>query len=153
MGLLVFGALRFVSIDTRCVTAQRGLAQARRLAEWGLALGAHPEVKRGDPLLANEDGNESYFAFITSEEARFNPNALIAAKSQIVLNRLFLVWGLKADQASALTGAMVDWGRSGRWDFAEWRRVRSLCRFRQARTAVEPGLCFLRRDAHGEGNG
>ena len=109
MGLLVFGALQYVAIDARTVTAQRGLAQGRRLAEQGLALGAHPAVKRGDPLLRREMGEEGFVVEITAEEARLNPNTLVATRSQIMLNRLFLIWGMKPDQAVALTAAITDW--------------------------------------------
>jgi len=109
MGLLVFGALQFVAVDSRTVTAQRGLAQARRQAEQGLALGAHPQVERGDPLLRFVSGTEGYLATISSEEARLNPNTLVVNRSQTVMNRLFLSWGMQAGPAAALTGAITDW--------------------------------------------
>jgi hypothetical protein len=109
MGLLVFGALQFVAVDTRTVTAQRGLTQAKRLAEQGLAIGSHPKMERGDPLLQFESGTEGYVVEISSEEARLNPNSLINNRAQIVLNRIFLVWGMDAGPAAALTGALSDW--------------------------------------------
>jgi type II secretory pathway component PulK len=109
MGLVVIGAIQFAVVDTRTVTAQRGLAQARRMAERALAVGAHPEVQRGDPLLKSRGDEGAYQAWVTMDEGRINPNALISSKQGIVLNRLFLLWGMEPALAIALTGAMTDW--------------------------------------------
>lgn len=109
MGLVVIGALQFAVIDTRTVTAQRSLMQARQLAERALAVGSHPEVRRGEPLLEWNGDEESYEARLTMDEGRINPNALIAGGRSQVLNRLFLLWGLKPVEANGLTGAMMDW--------------------------------------------
>ncbi len=109
MGLVVVGALQFALVDSRAVTAQRGLAQARRMAERALAVGAHPEIQRWDSALRQEGELESYRALITADEGRMNPNTLIEGKQSIVLNRLFLLWGMKPAEAIALTGAMTDW--------------------------------------------
>jgi type II secretory pathway component PulK len=109
MGMVVIGALQFAVIDTRTVTAQRGLMEARRLAEQALAIGSHPEIQRGDSLLRRDGESGDYEARITLDEGRVNPNALVLGKQSQVLNRLFLLWGMESGQAVSLTGAMMDW--------------------------------------------
>ncbi len=109
LGLFVLAALQSAIVDTRMVSTLRGLALAQAAAKRGLAFGMHPSVSRGDPLLAYESDEESYQVNITVEEARLNPNALIAANSGIVLTRLFVLWGMRADAATSLSAAIGDW--------------------------------------------
>jgi hypothetical protein len=84
--------------------------QARLLAEAGLAVGVHPSIKPGDPLLRKRvSAMESYEVNITTEERRLNINALLTEDKRPVLERLFEGWGLAPVDAETVVDCLMDW--------------------------------------------
>ncbi|MCP5553689.1 MAG: general secretion pathway protein GspK [Akkermansiaceae bacterium] len=110
LALLVFGLAKFVSLDSAWVTSLRGESEARHLAESGLAVGVHPAIDSGDPLLQREmpDGG-SYVVRLISEESRLPLNVLLEKSDTAVLRQLFLEWGVEGQHASHAADSLADW--------------------------------------------
>lgn len=110
LALLVFGLAKFVSLDSAWATSLRGEAEARALAESGLALGAHPGLAAGDPVLASEnDEGGAYAVRLMTEESRLPLNQLLASGDTATLRRLFVHWGVEGQAASRAADALADW--------------------------------------------
>lgn len=108
--LLVFGAAQLLFSEFAMQSVQGQRARAHQLAEMGLAIAAHPQIERGDPALIREvTAFESFSANIESENARLNLNALLQARDTVVLQRLFDLWGVEPEDATAIISALVDW--------------------------------------------
>jgi general secretion pathway protein K len=62
LGLSILGVAKFVALDTQWATTVRKSAEARNLAEKGIAIASHPRVRDGDPLLTSldEDSGSGY---------------------------------------------------------------------------------------------
>lgn len=110
LSFLIITTLLVAMQDAETVHSRNVVFRARQLAEMGVAVAAHPMVKNTEPLLRNRlSATESYEAVITSEEARFNLNALLAEERRPVLERVFVSWGLREVDAEGLVDRMVDW--------------------------------------------
>jgi len=112
LSIAVFSATQFLFVGVESESNADALFRAEALAERGIALAAHPQVERGDPVLVqifNE--TESFDARISSEGDRLNLNSLLAnsARDRIVLEELFYQWGLRRDEAVDLVDNLVDW--------------------------------------------
>jgi len=94
----------------RSMKISHGL-DAHAMAQRGIALGTHTQVKRDDPLLRDisEDGVEGYEVTVTSEGARLNINSVIQRKDKNLMRNLFAFWGMDFDEAGELADALVDW--------------------------------------------
>ncbi|MCE9518415.1 MAG: hypothetical protein K8R87_02430, partial [Verrucomicrobia bacterium] len=100
LSFLIITSMMVVMQDVETVAARRLAFRARQLAEAGLAIGANPLVKPGDPLLRKQMGYaESYEVKITTEESRLNIGALLTEERRVVLERLFASWGLRPLEA------------------------------------------------------
>lgn len=69
--------------------ARYGMMRARQLAEMGVAVAAHPQIRAGDPLLRrNVSGLERFEVILGTEESRLNLNALLTEEHLPVLERM-----------------------------------------------------------------
>lgn len=112
LSIAVFSATQFLFIELEADANSSSLFVAEQLADRGVALGAHPEVERGDPLLIQELGpNESFAARISSEGDRLNLNSLLEdpEADRIVLEELFFEWGVQRDIAVDVVNNLIDW--------------------------------------------
>lgn len=110
LALASITALRVISFDMDIAAATIHGAKAKRFAEMGIAIGSHPMIERGDPLLLqqSEDG-EGYEARIFSEGGRFNINGILQQKDRDLLHAIFSHWGLDLGESDALIDALTDW--------------------------------------------
>lgn len=110
LSFLIITSMMVVMQDVETVAAHRLVFRARQLAETGLAIGANPLVKAGDPLLRRQTGYaESYEVNITTEESRINLAALLTEERRAVLERVFNTWGLRPLEAQSVVDALMDW--------------------------------------------
>lgn len=110
LSLLVMGLAKFVSLDSAWSASLRGEAEARCLAESGLAVGAHPAVAAGDRLLTHEnDEGGGYHVRLMTEESRLPLNHLLSRGETEVIRRLFIRWGVEGQAASQAVDALADW--------------------------------------------
>lgn len=116
--LWVLALLSFLVVTTVMITleevegmvARKLIFKARQLAETGLAIGSHPLVKSGDPLLRRLTGEqEGYTVTISTEESRLNLNYLLTEERRPVLERLLRSWGLSPADVDALADSLMDW--------------------------------------------
>lgn len=86
------------------------LVRARQLALSGLALGRHPGIQPGDPLL--RQGNpetEGWEVRFSDESGRLNPAFYIAEGERGALVALFRAWGVEDRMAQAAVDSLADW--------------------------------------------
>lgn len=110
LGFAVFTGVTLVVQEVDIQTGQSQAFNARQLADKGLALGAHPLVKRWDPLLHQDDGEGGRFDVTVSEEnGRFGLNAILASGDLTLLQLIFSHWEMEPIDSTALASAMLDW--------------------------------------------
>lgn len=110
LSFLIITSMMVVMQDVETVSARRLVFRARQLAEAGVAIGANPVVKAGDPLLRKKVSYaESYEVNITTEEGRLNISALLTEDRRVILERLFGSWGLRPLEAQSVVDALMDW--------------------------------------------
>jgi len=122
--LALVGVMRVVSFDTELVQSQVFGARARQMAEMGMELAFHPQVKPYDPLLQQtfEDQNEGFSVTKTTENKKINLNALLAGvqasgdfnqfpkpEAREVADGIFLSMGLEEEEVEALLASLIDW--------------------------------------------
>ncbi len=112
LSIAVFSATQFLFIELESDSNASALFQAELLADRGISIAAHTQVKKGDRLLSQSfRGGDSYSARISSEGDRLNLNALLenAEFDRIVLEELFYQWGLRRDEAVDVVDNLIDW--------------------------------------------
>lgn len=116
--LCLVAVLSFLIISSVSVAKQhgdqqmtrQGMMRARQLAEMGVALAAHPQMKAGDPLLHRElSALEHFSAVISTEESRIHLNALLTEERLPVLERVFAFMGLSPAESQSLAATLMDW--------------------------------------------
>lgn len=116
--LCLVATLSFLIITTAAVSKQHGLQQqarygmirARQLAEMGVAVAAHPQVRQGDPLLRQQVTSlERFEVLLSTEESRLNLNTLLTEQHLHVLEHIFESWGMLPADAQGLTSTLMDW--------------------------------------------
>ncbi len=96
--------------DVETSTTRRQMFRARNLAEQGLALGAHPQIKQDDPILWYEvSPGEGYRVEIIGEDGRLNPNVLLQREDRQTLLNITKAWGLRFDEGQILVDCLLDW--------------------------------------------
>jgi general secretion pathway protein K len=105
LGMVMFASAKMLEDDTRSARLMRDRAFAKRNAEKGLELGRHPRMELYDPLLQGD----GYSVTVTTEEARFNINALLLSSDRLILKRIFNKWGFKPEFSAQVIDAMKDW--------------------------------------------
>ena len=110
MSLTVLGVIEFTNFGLdENVLAQKSF-RALQLAESGIAIGLHPRVKPGDPVLFTELPNEeSIEVKIEPEDGRLAINALLQNDNGDGLRELFVNWGMDNQDASVLADSLGDW--------------------------------------------
>jgi type II secretory pathway component PulK len=110
LSMLIITSMMVAMQDVETVTSRRMVFEARLLAEAGLAVGVHPSIKAGDPLLRKKVSSvESYEVNITTEESRLNIDALLTEDKRPVLERVFQAWGLAPVDAEMVVDCLMDW--------------------------------------------
>ncbi|HWB59415.1 MAG TPA: hypothetical protein VG733_07985 [Chthoniobacteraceae bacterium] len=109
MSICVLGLIGFLYSDLDETTALKNDMHARQLAGAGVAVGMHPSVSRGDPVLKQmlSDG-EGFEVSLHSEGGRLNINNVLRNQQWSVLQNLFEEWGLPGDEIMSLTSAFKD---------------------------------------------
>lgn len=85
--------------------------EARLLAESGLVLALHPDLKKNDPLLHQQVSSvKRYDVSISTEGARIAINQ-IAAKEDVhdACRKLFIIWGLDPEKSGIVADSLKDW--------------------------------------------
>ena len=107
---LVFGTVALLTEDVEMSNTRRQMFLARTLAEQGLAIGAHPQVKQDDPLLRYEVApGEGYIVEIEGEDGRINPNVLLQREDRGTWINITRAWGLNLQEAQILIDSLLDW--------------------------------------------
>ncbi len=109
MGMVIFASTKMLAADTKSARVMRDRMFAKRYAEMGLEVGRHPQMELYDPLLNYGDDSGSYTVRLTTEEARFNINALLLNSDGAILRRIFIAWGVKPEATSRIVDALKDW--------------------------------------------
>jgi general secretion pathway protein K len=113
VALLSFLVITTVSISQQhgdMQQARQGAMRARQLAEMGVAVAAHPQIKAGDPLLRrNVSALERYEVILGTEESRWNLNALLTEERLPVLERMLKSWGMSPADAQGIVATLMDW--------------------------------------------
>jgi general secretion pathway protein K len=109
--LLVSTTAMLVMQDVEFDATRSQIFRARLLAETGVSLAMHPDIKPDDPLLHQRlDGDEELHVQVTGEDGLLNPNALLMREDRDTLRRIFKFWGIADLQAAdALINALLDW--------------------------------------------
>lgn len=84
--------------------------RARQLALSGIAIGRHPAVKPGDPLLRSGNReSEGFEVRISDESGKINPNFWIAQNQRDLFIKLFDSWEVDPRERDAAIDGLADW--------------------------------------------
>ncbi len=97
--------------DVETASTRRQMFRARMLAEHGLAVAAHPDVKQDDEFLLRHQvaPGEGWIVEVEGEDGRLNPNILLQREDRDTLRRVMRAWGLKFDEGERVIDALMDW--------------------------------------------
>jgi len=110
MSLAVLGVVEFADLGFQESATRAKDFRALQLAESGVALGVHPQVRKTDSILQQDLGSgESLAVKLKSEGARLNINYILANKQQQELFDLFQLWGVSSDDATHAVECLQDW--------------------------------------------
>ncbi|MBL9129718.1 MAG: general secretion pathway protein GspK, partial [Verrucomicrobiaceae bacterium] len=113
IALLAFSVATTVLVSSQyndALGSRASVLKARRLADMGIAVAAHPAVSPMDPLLEyHASDTEGYRAFMTSEEAKVNINMLLTDARAPQLEQIFNAMRLRPGTAQGLVAALMDW--------------------------------------------
>ncbi len=110
MSVTVMGVVEYIRYSAE--EAKLGAAEfyALHLAESGLAVGLHPEARRGDKVLKQKVGSDSGFdVVINYEGARIPINFVTDDRLREAVYQLFIRWGLNSDEAGVASESLADW--------------------------------------------
>lgn len=110
MSVTVMGVVEYIRYSAE--EAKLGAAEfyALHLAESGLAVGLHPEARRGDKVLKQKIGSDSGFdVVINYEGARIPINFVTDDRLREAVYQLFIRWGLNSDEAGVASESLADW--------------------------------------------
>jgi hypothetical protein len=110
MSVTVMGVVEYIRYSAE--EAKLGAAEfyALHLAESGLAVGLHPEARRGDKVLKQKVGSDSGFdVVINYEGARIPVNFVTDDRLREAVYQLFIRWGLNSDEAGVASESLADW--------------------------------------------
>lgn len=84
--------------------------RALNLAESGIAVGLHPNTRRGDVVLKQKIGPDSGFdVVINYEGARIPINYATDERLREAIYNLFIYWQINAEDASIAADSLADW--------------------------------------------
>jgi hypothetical protein len=89
--------------------AERRFA-ARQQALSGLAVGLHPGIQPGDPILVTGDAErDGYAVRLTDESGRINPNYWLKGNQRDLFRDLFANWQVNLPDQDVAIDSMIDW--------------------------------------------
>lgn len=111
LSLAVFTSAQFLRLEMETQGSNQWEFRASQFADRGIALAAHPDVERWDPILRQQvDGTGGFRAMLRSEGARINLNHfLVSDNGRIILGEIFIRWGLDPQAAAEVVDALTDW--------------------------------------------
>ncbi|MBE7496462.1 MAG: general secretion pathway protein GspK [Verrucomicrobiaceae bacterium] len=113
IALLAFSVATTVLVSSQyndALGTRAAVLKARRFAEMGISVAAHPAVSALDPLLEyHASDTEGYRAFMTSEEAKLNINQLLTDQRSLQLEQIFTAMRMRPGTAQGLVAALMDW--------------------------------------------
>ncbi|MDH4475696.1 MAG: type II secretion system protein GspK [Verrucomicrobiaceae bacterium] len=97
--------------DSEFDATRSQIFRARLLAETGVSLAMHPDIRPDDPLLHQIlSDDEEFKVEVTGEDGLINPNILLQREDRDTWRRILSFWGIKDLQASdAIINALMDW--------------------------------------------
>lgn len=110
ISIAVIGALEFISysVDENVLAAKD--FRALHMAECGIAVGLHPQVRPGDPSLKQTLGTDGgYDVKISTEGSRIPVTYLTDSKFRDIVYELFILWKLSPDEANTAVDSLADW--------------------------------------------
>ncbi len=109
--LLVTSTATLVMQDVEFDATRGQIFRARLLAETGVSLAMHPDIRPDDPLLRQMPSpNEELLVQVTGEDGLINPNVLLLREDRDTWRRILRFWGIADLQASdAIINALLDW--------------------------------------------
>ncbi len=110
VSITVVMVARLVDSDMEGESARSRRFEAREFAYTGIAHGSNPNLKRSSEFLHQtlEDGRK-LDVHISSENSRLNIHQVLHQQDQVILKRLFTLWGIPDDEARVAIDSMVDW--------------------------------------------
>jgi general secretion pathway protein K len=110
MSLGLQGVIEMLNVSVK----ENGLAaqeyQALHMAECGIALGLHPQIRPGDPSLKQLIGSDGGFEVnITSEGSRIPVNYLTDQRFRDIVYNLFIIWKVPPQEAETAVDSLADW--------------------------------------------
>jgi len=110
MSISVMGVMEFISYSVDESVESAKDFRALHMAECGLALGLHPQVKPGDPVLKQNVGSDSGFEVtISSEGSRIPTSSLSDSIFREAVYNLFVRWELSPEEANIAADSLADW--------------------------------------------
>lgn len=110
MSVTVMGVVEYIRYSAEEGALAAAEFHALHLAESGLAVGLHPEARRGDKVLKQKIGTDSGFdVVINYEGARIPINLVTDERLMTAVVQLFERWGLNSDEATIAGESLADW--------------------------------------------
>jgi general secretion pathway protein K len=110
MAVTVAGVVQYVAFSADAAILDAADFKTLHLAECGIVLGMHPDVKSTDPVLKQKVGNDSGFeVWLTSEGSRLPINYITDSRVTEAVVNLFVKWGLSTEDATVAAQSMADW--------------------------------------------
>lgn len=109
--LLITTTATLVMQDVEFDATRSQIFRARLLAETGVSLAMHPDVRPDDPLLRQVLGpEEELMVQVTGEDGFINPNVLLLREDRDTWRRILRYWGIADLQTTdAIINALLDW--------------------------------------------
>jgi general secretion pathway protein K len=110
MSVTVMGVVEYIRSSAKESLQAAYQFRALHLAESGLAVGMHPNTRRGDLVLKQQVGPDSGFdVVINYEGARLPINYATDERLREAIYNLFIYWQLNADEAAIAADSLADW--------------------------------------------
>lgn len=110
MAVTVAGVVQYVAFSADEAILDAADFKTLHLAECGIILGLHPDVRSTDPVLKQKVGSDSGFeVWLTSEGARLPINYITDSRVTDAVVNLFEKWGLSTEDATVAAQSLADW--------------------------------------------
>lgn len=110
MSVTVMGVVEYIRYSAEEGALAAAEFRALHLAESGLAVGLHPDTRRGDKVLKQKIGTDSGFdVVINYEGARIPINLISDERLREAVYDLFVRWGVNSDEATVASESLADW--------------------------------------------
>jgi len=110
MSITVLGVVQYIQSSAAEATLSAYEFRALHLAESGLAVGMHPNIRRGDIVLKQQTGPDMGFdVVINYEGARIPINYATDERLREAIYNLFIYWQLDAEAATIAADSLADW--------------------------------------------